>query len=88
MFVLLISVPCITCLLRRVYYLPASDRQRTATKVRSAFRLILLMIARCLHSPTKYFSGYRIKRTEIVGACGTYGEEARCIEGFGGEIRG
>jgi len=37
---------------------------------------------------TKYFSGYQITRTEIDGACGTCGEEARCISGFcGGNLK-
>jgi len=29
---------------------------------------------------------YRIKKSEMGGACGTYGGEERRIQGFGGEI--
>jgi ABC-type protease/lipase transport system fused ATPase/permease subunit len=49
MFVLLNSVPNITCLLHSVYYLPLSNRERTASKVRCAVTLILSMIAHCLY---------------------------------------
>ena len=34
---------------------------------------------------TKYCSGNKIEKNEMGGACGTYGGEGRCIEGFGGE---
>jgi hypothetical protein len=29
-----------------------------------------------------------VKKTEMGRACGTYGEEERCIQGFSGEIWG
>jgi hypothetical protein len=29
--------------------------------------------------------GRSIKKNEMGGACGTYGGEGRCINGFGGE---
>ena len=31
-------------------------------------------------------SVYQIKEDEVGGACGTYGGEMKCIQGFGGEI--
>jgi len=34
---------------------------------------------------TKYFSGDKIDKNEMGGACSAYGEEKRCIEGFGAE---
>ena len=33
----------------------------------------------------KYFSGDKIKKNGIGGACGTYGGQDRYIQGFGGE---
>ena len=33
----------------------------------------------------KYYLGYQIKKTEVGGACSTYGGEEKCIQGFGGE---
>jgi hypothetical protein len=35
----------------------------------------------------KYFWGDKIKENKNGWACGTYGEEEKCIQGFGGEIR-
>jgi len=35
---------------------------------------------------TKYYSGDQIKKNEMGGAGDMYGEEERCIQGFGGEI--
>jgi len=35
---------------------------------------------------TKYYSGDQIEKNEMGGACGMYGGEERCIQGFGGEI--
>jgi len=32
-----------------------------------------------------YFLGDQIEKNEMDGGCGTYGEEERCIQGFGGE---
>ena len=37
---------------------------------------------------TKYYLGDPIKKNEMVGACGTYVGQERCIEGFGGETLG
>jgi hypothetical protein len=34
---------------------------------------------------SKYYSGDQIKKHEMGGTCGTYGEEERCIQDFGGE---
>jgi hypothetical protein len=34
---------------------------------------------------TKYYSGDQIKKNEVCGACGTFGRQERCIEGFGWE---
>jgi hypothetical protein len=34
---------------------------------------------------TKYFSGEHIKKNEVCGAYGTYGEEDRCKQVFCGE---
>jgi hypothetical protein len=34
---------------------------------------------------TKYHSGDEVKKTEMGGACGTYGGEYRCIQGFSGK---
>jgi hypothetical protein len=31
------------------------------------------------------FSGDYIKKNGIYEACGTYGEEEKCVQGFGGE---
>jgi len=40
-----------------------------------------------LHSvPSIYYSGHPIGKNEMGGACGRYGGEQRCIQGFGGEI--
>ena len=33
---------------------------------------------------TKYCAGDQSKKNETGGACSTYGEEERCIQGFGG----
>ena len=33
----------------------------------------------------KYYLGYEIKKNEMGGACGTYGTQERCIQGFVGE---
>jgi hypothetical protein len=33
----------------------------------------------------EYYSGDKIKENEMGGACGTYGEEERYIQGFDGE---
>jgi hypothetical protein len=37
---------------------------------------------------TKYYSGKQIKKNEMGGTCGTYGELERCIQGSGGENGG
>jgi hypothetical protein len=37
---------------------------------------------------TKYYLGDRIKKNEMGGACGTYGGEERCIQGYAGETWG
>jgi hypothetical protein len=37
---------------------------------------------------TKYYSGNQIEKTEMGGACGTYGGRVRCIPDFGGKTRG
>jgi hypothetical protein len=34
---------------------------------------------------TKYYSGNKIEKNEIGGACNTYGGKERCIQDFGGE---
>ena len=34
---------------------------------------------------TQYCSGDKIEKNEMGGACSAYGEEERCIQGFGGE---
>jgi hypothetical protein len=34
---------------------------------------------------TKYFSGDQQMKTEMDRACGTYGGEERCMQGFSGE---
>jgi hypothetical protein len=34
---------------------------------------------------TKHHSGDQIKKTEMGGACGTYGVGDRCIKGVGGK---
>jgi hypothetical protein len=34
---------------------------------------------------SKHFSGNKIEKNEMGGACSEYGGEERCIEGFGGE---
>ena len=33
----------------------------------------------------KYYSGNQIRKNEMGGACGMYGGEERCVQGFGGE---
>jgi hypothetical protein len=33
----------------------------------------------------KYYSGDQIQKNEMGEACGRYGRQERCIEGFGGE---
>jgi hypothetical protein len=35
---------------------------------------------------TKYYSGNQIKKNEMEGACGTYGGQEGCMQGFGGKI--
>jgi hypothetical protein len=35
--------------------------------------------------PSKYYSGHPIGKNKMGGACGTYGGQQRCIQGFGGE---
>jgi len=37
---------------------------------------------------TKYFSGDKIEKNEMGGACSTSGEEERRIQGFGGKPEG
>jgi len=37
------------------------------------------------HFPLLIYLGEQIKKNEMGGACGTYGEEERRIQGFGGE---
>jgi hypothetical protein len=37
---------------------------------------------------TNYYSGKRIKKTEMGGACSTYDDKDKCIYGFGGATRG
>jgi len=37
---------------------------------------------------TKHYSGDHIKKVEMGGACGMYGEKERRIQGFGGQIQG
>jgi hypothetical protein len=32
-----------------------------------------------------YYSSFTIKKNEMGGACGTYGGQEKCIQGFGGE---
>jgi len=34
---------------------------------------------------SQLYSGDQINKNEMGGACGTYGREERCIQGFGGE---
>ena len=38
-----------------------------------------------LVSSHKYFSGDKIEKNEMGGACSAYGGEEMCIQGFGGE---
>jgi hypothetical protein len=38
-----------------------------------------------LHDLTKCYASNKIKKIEMGRACGTYGEEMRCIESFDGE---
>ena len=35
---------------------------------------------------TQYFSGDKIEKNEMGGACSAYGEEEKSIQGFDGEI--
>ena len=37
---------------------------------------------------TEYYSGDKIKKNQMGGACGMCGEQERCIQGFGGETLG
>jgi hypothetical protein len=34
---------------------------------------------------TQYFLGDKIEKNETGGVCSAYGEEERCIQGFGGK---
>lgn len=34
---------------------------------------------------TRSYCGGQTRKNEVFRACGTYGEEGRCVEGFGGE---
>jgi len=36
----------------------------------------------------KYYTGDKIKKTEMGSACGTQGKQERCIQNFGGEPEG
>jgi hypothetical protein len=38
-----------------------------------------------LYSFLKYYSGDKIEKNEMSGACRIYGGEERCIQGFGRE---
>jgi hypothetical protein len=37
--------------------------------------------------PHKYYSGDKIKKNEMYRVCSTYGEDQRCIQGFGWETQ-
>jgi hypothetical protein len=44
--------------------------------------------ALCTVALTKYPSSDQIKNNEMGGACGMYGRQERCIQGFGEETQG
>jgi len=70
----LISVLNITCLLHRVYYWGASDRERTASTVRSACRLIRPIIAHCVCSPPNTFQVIKSRGLRLTGHVARMGE--------------
>jgi hypothetical protein len=45
----------------------------------------ILLISRIKVTDLHCTAGYRTKTNEMGGTCSTYGREARCIQGFGGE---
>jgi hypothetical protein len=53
-----------------------SKREREGTACSTASRTLHL---------TRNYCGGQTRKSEVVGACGTCGEEERCVEGFGGE---
>jgi hypothetical protein len=48
----------------------------------------LSSLSRCFVPLTQYYSGDKIEKNEMGGACSMYGGEEKCIPGFGGETRG
>jgi preprotein translocase subunit SecG len=52
------------------------------TKMIAIIIIIIIIISVLLK---KYNSGDQLKKNEIGGACGTYGRQERCIQGFVGE---
>jgi len=55
-----------------------------ALRERHEFLMFIIRMAYNIHTP-QYFSGDKIQKNEIGGACSTYGGEERRIQGFGGE---
>jgi hypothetical protein len=39
-----------------------------------------------LYAAHQYDVGDHIENNEMGGACGTYGRQKKCMQGFGGEI--
>jgi hypothetical protein len=61
------------------------NEEEEKEEVFNVFVLLARGIALCSVLLTKYNSGDQVKKTEMGRACGTYGREERCIQGFSGE---
>jgi hypothetical protein len=62
--------------LRRIFW-PKRDEVRGENYIMKTLMIFLL---------TQYFSGDKIEKNEMGGACSAYGGEERCIQCFGREI--
>jgi hypothetical protein len=47
--------------------------------------IFLICMVNTFKRHTKYYSGEQIKTNEMGRACGTYGRQVSCLQGFGGE---
>jgi hypothetical protein len=56
---------------------PTICSEKPTSNYKNCVRIFVLL--------TQYFSGDKIEKNEMGGACSTYGGEERHIQGFGGE---
>jgi hypothetical protein len=52
-----------------------TGRWKTVVQLGTSYLVIL----------SKYYMGGEIKKNEMGGACGTYGRQEKCLQGFGKE---